>query len=96
MPTLILPPRYTSDSIGVSKAAVQAGWEVERLSSWRVPAHLQGDGPDEELRWADAAAHSDDQELCASRGVQHLRREVAATVIPATAWARRGGKVRRA
>jgi hypothetical protein len=40
MPTLILPPRYTPDSIAVSKAAVRAGWEVERLGSWRVPQHL--------------------------------------------------------
>jgi hypothetical protein len=42
MPTLVLPPRYTSDSIAVSKAAVRAGWGVERLGSWRVPDHLSG------------------------------------------------------
>ncbi|HYT87585.1 MAG TPA: ATP-grasp domain-containing protein [Gemmataceae bacterium] len=42
MPTLILPPRYTPDSIAVSKAAVRAGWGVERLGSWRVPDHLAG------------------------------------------------------
>jgi hypothetical protein len=43
MPTLILPPRYSPDSIAVSKAAVRAGWGVERLSSWRVPDHLAGE-----------------------------------------------------
>jgi hypothetical protein len=42
MPTLVLPPRYTEDSIAVSKAAVRAGWEVERLVNWRVPDHLVG------------------------------------------------------
>jgi hypothetical protein len=40
MPTLILPPRYSPDSIAVSKAAVRAGWEVERLAGWRAPDHL--------------------------------------------------------
>jgi hypothetical protein len=42
MPTLVLPPRYTPDSIAVSKAAGRAGWGVERLGSWRVPGHLAG------------------------------------------------------
>jgi hypothetical protein len=42
MPTLILPPRYTPDSIAVGKAAFRAGWEVERLTSWRAPADLVG------------------------------------------------------
>jgi hypothetical protein len=42
MPTLILPPRYTPDSIAVSQAAARAGWGVERLPSWRVPDHLKG------------------------------------------------------
>ncbi len=37
MPTLILPPRYTPDSIAVRGAAVEAGWHVERLASWRIP-----------------------------------------------------------
>ena len=42
MPTLILPPRYTPDTIAMRKAALAAGWEVERLSSWRVPDELVG------------------------------------------------------
>ena len=42
MTTLVLPPRYTSDSIAVSKAAVRAGLEVERLPGWRVPDWLRG------------------------------------------------------
>ena len=40
MPTLILPPRYTPDSIALWRAAIQLGWDVERLQSWRVPACL--------------------------------------------------------
>jgi hypothetical protein len=39
--TLILPPRYTPDTIAVGRAAGRAGWEVERLASWRVPAWLR-------------------------------------------------------
>ena len=37
MPTLLLSPRYTPDSIALWKAAIAAGWEVTRLSSWRPP-----------------------------------------------------------
>ena len=36
------PLHYTPDSIAISKAAEQAGWNVERLSSWRVPPWLKG------------------------------------------------------
>ena len=42
MPTLVLPPRYTTDTIAVARAAAVAGWHVERLSSWRVPDWLRG------------------------------------------------------
>jgi len=38
MPTLILPPRYTPDSNALWKAAIDAGWETERLQGWRIPA----------------------------------------------------------
>jgi hypothetical protein len=41
MPTLVLPPRFTPDTIAVSHAAVKAGWAVERLTSWRVPEWLR-------------------------------------------------------
>ena len=41
MKTLILPARYTPDSIALSGAAVEAGWQVERLPSWRPPSHLR-------------------------------------------------------
>jgi hypothetical protein len=40
MTTLVLPPRYTPDSIALWNAARQAGWSVERLQIWRVPAWL--------------------------------------------------------
>jgi len=43
MPTLILPPRYTSDAIALWKAAISAGWDVERLQGWRVPEGLGND-----------------------------------------------------
>lgn len=38
---LILPPRYTEDSIALWSHAVQLGWHVERLPNWRVPDSLQ-------------------------------------------------------
>ncbi len=41
MPTLILPPRFTEDTNLMWKAALDAGWEVERLSGWRPPAELR-------------------------------------------------------
>src|SRR4051794_26921686 len=43
MPTLVLPPRYTPDSIAVSHAAGRAGWQVERFASWRVPEGFTAD-----------------------------------------------------
>lgn len=36
MPTLVLPPRYTPDSNAVRAAALELGWKIERLRSWRV------------------------------------------------------------
>lgn len=40
-PTLILPPRFTPDSNRMWKAAIDLGWNVERLASWRVPETLR-------------------------------------------------------
>lgn len=40
--TLVLSPRYTTDSRALRVAALQAGWNVERLGNWRVPEHLRG------------------------------------------------------
>jgi len=37
MPTLVLPPRFTRDTIVVGNAARAAGWAVERFPSWRLP-----------------------------------------------------------
>jgi ATP-grasp domain, R2K clade family 2 len=37
MPTLVLPPRFTPDTIAVGNAAHAAGWSVERFTSWRLP-----------------------------------------------------------
>ncbi len=39
--TLILSPRYSEDSIIIRKAALSIGWDVQRLSSWRVPDYLK-------------------------------------------------------
>jgi hypothetical protein len=36
MTTLILPPRYTDDSIALWRAATAMGWTVMRLQGWRV------------------------------------------------------------
>ena len=45
MPALILPPRYTPDSIAIWSAALQAGWDVERLAGWHTPEHLRDADP---------------------------------------------------
>ncbi|WP_433332168.1 ATP-grasp domain-containing protein [Spirillospora sp. CA-294931] len=42
MPTLVLSPRYTSDSKALRAAAGRCGWAAERLGGWRAPAHLRG------------------------------------------------------
>jgi hypothetical protein len=42
MPTLVLAPRYTEDSIALWRAAGRLGWEVERLTRWEVPDSLRG------------------------------------------------------
>jgi hypothetical protein len=39
--TLLLSPRYTSDSIDLRRAALEENWHVERLNSYRVPESLQ-------------------------------------------------------
>jgi hypothetical protein len=39
--TLFLPARYTPDSIALHGAAIEAGWQVERLLSWHPPSHLR-------------------------------------------------------
>lgn len=41
MPTLILTPRQTEDAQVLWRAALALGWDVERLTSWRAPAHLR-------------------------------------------------------
>jgi len=41
MPTLIFTPRYTEDSQALWKAAGALGWNVERLTTWRIPEHLR-------------------------------------------------------
>src|SRR5262249_60995759 len=41
MQTLILSPRYTPDSIALWRSAIELGWQVERLLSWRAQIHLR-------------------------------------------------------
>lgn len=41
MPTLIFTPRYTDDSQALWKAAGALDWQVQRLTNWRVPDHMQ-------------------------------------------------------
>jgi hypothetical protein len=41
MPTLILTPRFTEDAQALWRGAIQLGWQVERLPTWRVPDHLR-------------------------------------------------------
>src|SRR5215469_9559259 len=37
MPTLLLSPRYTTDSRQLRRAAESAGWQVFRQADWRPP-----------------------------------------------------------
>src|SRR5271167_349646 len=41
MPTLILSPRYSDDSITLRRAAIALGWDVMRLASWRCPDDVE-------------------------------------------------------
>jgi hypothetical protein len=41
MTVLVLPPRYTDDTIALSRAAPRLGWDVERLPSWHIPPLLR-------------------------------------------------------
>lgn len=36
MPTLVLPPKYSEDTVKLAQAAVRAGWGTRRLESWDV------------------------------------------------------------
>lgn len=38
---LVLPPRFTPDSIRLWRSATLQGWQVERLEGWRVPPWLR-------------------------------------------------------
>lgn len=40
-PVLVLSPRYSSDSRILRQAALQLGWNVERLGGWDVPERLR-------------------------------------------------------
>src|SRR5690349_19362133 len=39
--TLVLSPRFTPDSIALRRIALEENWQIERLSSYRVPESLQ-------------------------------------------------------
>lgn len=45
MPTLILAPRYSDDSITLRRAAIDLNWDVMRLASWRCPEEVEPDEP---------------------------------------------------
>jgi hypothetical protein len=45
MPTLVLPSRYTSDTIRLWKAALELGWTAERLQNWQPPVGLSERDP---------------------------------------------------
>src|SRR4051812_9808732 len=45
MPTLILSPRYSDDSISLRRAAISLGWDVMRLASWRCPDDFEPEEP---------------------------------------------------
>lgn len=37
MPTLVLPPKYSEDTVRMAQAAARGGWDTKRLDSWDVP-----------------------------------------------------------
>jgi hypothetical protein len=37
MPTLILSPRHTDDSQALWRVTIERGWDVHRLTTWRIP-----------------------------------------------------------
>lgn len=41
-PVLVLPPRHSPDSQAIWRAALHAGWDIERLANWRAPTELRG------------------------------------------------------
>ncbi|MGP0066253.1 MAG: ATP-grasp domain-containing protein [Isosphaeraceae bacterium] len=45
MPTLILSPRYSDDSITLRRSAIALGWDVMRLPSWRCPEDFEPEEP---------------------------------------------------
>jgi hypothetical protein len=45
MPTLILSPRYSDDSITLRRAAIALDWDVMRLASWRCPEDFEPEEP---------------------------------------------------
>ena len=45
MPTLILSPRYSDDSIKLRRAAIALGWDVMRLADWRCPDDFEPEEP---------------------------------------------------
>jgi hypothetical protein len=45
MPTLILSPRYSDDSIKLRRAALALGWDVMRLAGWRCPEDFEPEEP---------------------------------------------------
>ena len=45
MPTLILSPRYSDDSVTLRRAAIALGWDVMRLASWRPPEDFEPEEP---------------------------------------------------
>jgi hypothetical protein len=45
MPTLILSPRYSDDSISIWRTAIALGWDVTRLASWRCQDDFEPEHP---------------------------------------------------
>lgn len=60
MPTLVLTRRYSQDSNNLWRAALDAGWDVERLQTYQAPAGLGARDPVfyGETIWADAVTEA--------------------------------------
>jgi hypothetical protein len=40
-PLLVLPPRFSTDSVALWRAATALGWDAERLHGWEIPGRLR-------------------------------------------------------
>lgn len=88
MPTLVLSPRYTADSIALWKSAIALHWEVTRLPNWRVTEQIDDPVIYGEPLFARAIAErlsvkllDPDADWLATLPIDYLKRQVLCTTL---------------